>query len=219
MTSLKVNVTKSEMVPIGEVNNVHALTEILGCRVGALPMTYLGMLLGAFHKSPSIWNLILERIERKLVSWKKLYLLKGGRLTLLKSTLSSLPTYFLSLFTISTHVANRIEKLQRDFLSGDSKKHLLSWDKVCMLIANGGLGIRKLTTLNKALLGKWLWRFGIEENRLWRRVVALKFGEEWGDGPLSWEGVFMGVVCGEVSRWGGKCLAKMSNLRLGWGIE
>ena len=46
-------------------------------------------------------------------------------------------------------------------------------------IAKGGLGIRKLTTFNKALLGKWLWRFAIEENRLWRRVVALKFGEKW----------------------------------------
>ena len=57
---------KSEMVPIGEVNNVHALAEILGCRVGAPPMTYLGMLLGASHKSPSIWNSILEKIERKL---------------------------------------------------------------------------------------------------------------------------------------------------------
>ena len=47
---------------------------------------------------------------------------------------------------------------------------------------NGGLGVRKLTIFNKALLGKWLWRFGVEETRLWRRVVALKFGEEWGDG-------------------------------------
>ena len=36
------------------------------------------------------------------------------------------------------------------------------------------------STFNKALLGKWLWCFGIEENRLWRRVVALKFGEDWG---------------------------------------
>ena len=76
-------------------------------------------------------------------------------------------------------MANKIEKLQRDFLWGDSKTHLLSWDKVRLPIANGGLGIRKLTTFNKALLGKWLWRFGIEENRLWRRVVTLKFGEEW----------------------------------------
>ena len=50
--------------------------------------------------------------------------------------------------------ANKIEKLQRDFLWGDPKTHLLGWDKVCMPIANGGLGIRKLTTFNKALLGK-----------------------------------------------------------------
>ena len=102
---------------------------------------------------------------------------------------------------------------------GDTKTHLLGWDKMCLPIANGGLGIRKLTTFNKALLGKWFWRFGIEENRLWRRVVALKFGGEWGVGPLSWEGVFMGVVYGEVFGWDGKCFAKMSTLRWGWGIE
>ena len=94
VTGLKVNVAKSEMVPIGEVNNANALAEILGCRVGALPMTYLGMPLGASHKSPSIWNPILEKIKRKLAGWTKLYLSKGGRMTLLKSTLSSLPTYF-----------------------------------------------------------------------------------------------------------------------------
>ena len=64
---LKVNSLKSEMVPIGEVPNVHVLAEILGCQIGPLPMTYFGMPLGASHKSLTIWNPILEKIERKLV--------------------------------------------------------------------------------------------------------------------------------------------------------
>ena len=179
VTGLKVNALKSEMVPIREVPNVHVLAEILGCRIGSLPMTYLSMPLGASHKSPTVWNPILEKIERKLAGWK-MYLSKGRRLTLLKSTLSSLPTYYLSLFTIPTRVANKIERLQRDFLWGDSKTNLVGWDKVCAPLKNGGLGLRKLISFNKALLGNWLWRFGIEKTRLWRKVVALKFGEEWG---------------------------------------
>ena len=63
VTGLKVNVHKSEMVPIEEVDDVHALAEILGCRVGTLPMSYLGMPLGASHNSLSIWNPILEKFE------------------------------------------------------------------------------------------------------------------------------------------------------------
>ena len=70
-------------------------------------MSYLGMPLGAHFKDASIWNPILERVEKKLVGWKRLYLSKGDRLTLLKSTLSSLPTYYLSLFTIPQHIADR----------------------------------------------------------------------------------------------------------------
>ena len=77
-------------------------------------------------------------------------------------------------------MANRIERLQRDFLWGDSKTHLVGWDKVCAPLKNGGLGVRKLTTFNKALLGKWLWQFMIEETRFWRWVVAQVWGRMGG---------------------------------------
>ena len=50
----------------------------------------------------------LEKMEKKLLGWKRFCLSKGGRLTLLKSTLSSLPTYFLSLFTIPKAVAWKV---------------------------------------------------------------------------------------------------------------
>ena len=44
----------------------------------------------------------------------------------------------------------------------------------------GGLGIRQLRSFNAALLGKWLWRYGLETNALWRRVIEAKYGNEWG---------------------------------------
>ena len=55
-TGLKVNVGKSEIVPVGEVNDLDALANILHCRVGSLLMKYLGMLLGTSFKTASIWN-------------------------------------------------------------------------------------------------------------------------------------------------------------------
>ena len=183
-TGFRVNMAKSEMVPIGEVRNISKLAESLYCHIGVLPLSYLGMPLGALYKATAVWNPILEKMKQRLSGWQKLYLSKGGHSTLLKSTLSSLLTYFLSLFTIPISVAHRIEKLQRDFLWGgmgnDVKHHLVGWDKVCVPKAKGGLGVQSLVLFNKTLLGKWLWRFGLEENNLWRRVLVEKFGVELG---------------------------------------
>ena len=113
---LRVNGGKSEIVRVGGVENLNVLTRVLCCRVGSLPMTYLGMPLGAHYKDSSIWNPIIEKMERRLSGWKHIYLSKGGRLTLLKSALSSLPTYFLSLFTIPQAVVARLERIQRNLL-------------------------------------------------------------------------------------------------------
>ena len=151
---------KSEIVPVGEVGNIGDLASILRCRVGSLPMKYLGMPLGTSFKTASIWNPILEKIEKKLSGWKRLYLSKGGRLTLLKSTLSGLPTYYLSLFTIPVAVADRLERVQRNFLWGSSdecfKHSLVAWENVCSPLEAGGLGVKNLVHFNLALLGKWL---------------------------------------------------------------
>jgi hypothetical protein len=40
-----------------------SLWHILGCRIGSLPMTYLGMPLGASFKSIFIWNGVIEKVE------------------------------------------------------------------------------------------------------------------------------------------------------------
>jgi hypothetical protein len=119
-----------------------------------------------------------------MASWKRMYLSKGGRVTLIKSTLANLPTYYMSLFPLPVSVANRMEKLQRDFLWGglgdEFKYHLVSWSKVCSPVSMGGLGIRNLLMFNRALLGKWLWRYGREREAWWRIAVDSKYGSVWG---------------------------------------
>ena len=138
VSRLKLNLGKSKMVPIGEVPNIPQLASMLDCKISALPMEYLGLPLGAQFKSKGIWDPILEKMGCKLVGWKKLYLSNGGRLTLLKSTLSSILLYFLSLFPIPVSVARCFEKLQRDFLwagiEDAPKFHLVNWKTVCQPI-------------------------------------------------------------------------------------
>uniref|UniRef100_A0A7N2LVS0 Reverse transcriptase zinc-binding domain-containing protein n=1 Tax=Quercus lobata TaxID=97700 RepID=A0A7N2LVS0_QUELO len=69
---IQVNVGKSEIVSIGEVSNLHTLVNTLQCRVGSLLMKYLGMPLSTSYTATSVWNPILERMEKKLSGWKRL---------------------------------------------------------------------------------------------------------------------------------------------------
>jgi hypothetical protein len=157
---LRINLGKSKIVPIGEVEDAEELANLLGCRVASLPMTYLSLSLGASYKSTSIWNGVIEKMERRLAGWKRMYLSKGARLTLINSTLSNIPTYYLSLFPIPVKVANRLDKIQKDFLWGGigdkAKFHLVNWNKICTLLHAGGLGAHNLIQFSRALLGKWL---------------------------------------------------------------
>ena len=54
LTGLGINMGKSELVPVGEVLNLSHLADILYCRIGSLPMSYLGLPLKASFKASSI---------------------------------------------------------------------------------------------------------------------------------------------------------------------
>ena len=90
----------------------------------------------------------------------------------------------MSLLVIPRKVCARFEKIQKDFLWGggalEKKTHLVKWSAVCTDMRQEGFGIRSLAALNKALLGKWNWKFAIEKNSLWKQVIIDKYGEEEG---------------------------------------
>ena len=166
ISGLKVNRDKSKVIPVGSIESLKEGVSVMGCKVGKLPTSYLGLPLGASFKSSRVWDVVEERFRKRLFLWKRQYLSKWGRLTLIKRTLLSLPTYFMSLFVILWKVCARIEKIQRDFLC----------NLVCANKKEGSLGIHSLVALNKTLLRKWSWIFVEERGSFWKQVTIGKFG-------------------------------------------
>ena len=109
----------------------------------SVTLSLLGAALGAPNKASSVWNGVEERVRWKLALWKRQYISKGGRITLIKSTLASMPLYQLSMFRVPKIVARRLEKLQRDFLWGrgnmERKAHLVNWEWCVRVRRRGGL--------------------------------------------------------------------------------
>ncbi|RVW99798.1 putative mitochondrial protein [Vitis vinifera] len=106
-SGLRINLAKSEIIPVGEVEEVDVLVVELGCRVGSLPSSYLGLPLGAPNKSLSAWDGVEERVRRRLALWKRQYISKGGRITLIKTLSQSFP----QLFALAVHRNATVEEV------------------------------------------------------------------------------------------------------------
>ena len=118
LSRLRINLDKSSLLPMGRVENEENLPLELGCKIASLPVEYLGLPLGAKHKVASVWDGVEERFCKRVVNWKRQYISKGGRLTLIRSPMSNIPTYVMSLCRLPRKVKIRLEKIQRDFLLG-----------------------------------------------------------------------------------------------------
>nr|XP_016514262.1 PREDICTED: uncharacterized protein LOC107831057 isoform X1 [Nicotiana tabacum]XP_016514264.1 PREDICTED: uncharacterized protein LOC107831057 isoform X2 [Nicotiana tabacum] len=116
VSGLKINIGKCEIFPVGEVANIDALSHVLRCKLGSLPTTYLDLPLGTSHKDTTVWNPVIERVEKILAGWQKRYLSKGGKEVLIQSTLSSIPTFYLSLLQAPVSITDKLERIQRNFL-------------------------------------------------------------------------------------------------------
>ena len=110
-----------------------------------IPFVYLGLLVEGCHKRRTFWDGVVDRVKRRLSRWKGRLLPMAGRICLIKSVLSSISLFYLSLFKMPCVVANEIVRIQRIFLWGwgsDGRKVAwASWKKMCEAREDGGLGI------------------------------------------------------------------------------
>ena len=110
----------------------------------------------------SLWIDVLSKLKAKIVSLGGHWLTKAGKLVLIKSVLSSLPTFQSSLLLAPKSISVQIAKILRDFLwsggkGNQNKTHLVKWETIKRPIIEGRLQIRYPELANLALGGKLVW--------------------------------------------------------------
>ncbi|GKB66637.1 RNA-directed DNA polymerase, eukaryota, reverse transcriptase zinc-binding domain protein [Tanacetum coccineum] len=185
VSGLRINIHKSTVLGIGIVEEeVSYMANIIGCGASKFPLKYLGIPVGCNMSRCSNWNVIIQKFSSKLSAWKARLLSVGGRLSLIRSVLSSLPTYFMSIYLTPVAIRKKLESLRNKFFIGgdicERKMTWVKWDQCLASKKEGGLGIGSIYGLNIGLLFKWVWRFLCNHSDLWIRVIKCIHGATGG---------------------------------------
>ncbi|GJS24794.1 RNA-directed DNA polymerase, eukaryota [Tanacetum coccineum] len=128
-SGLKINLLKSKLMGVGvNPNEVSRVATSIGCSTFTAPFKYLGVSVGDNMSRIASWDDIIFKVSNRLSKWKLKTLSIGGRLTLLKSVLSSIPLYHMSIFKAPIGVLNKLEAIRRNFFNGvDGSENKIAW--------------------------------------------------------------------------------------------
>lgn len=140
---------------------------------------YLGMPTLTSSVTKEKFQYICEQIDRKLMGWKTKYLSLAGRITLAKSTLTTMANYPMQVMKLPRSICDEVDKKVRKFIWGGSEAkqgvHLIAWENLQKRYEHGGLSIPSARQANSAFLTKLGWRVLTEPNALWARVLRSKY--------------------------------------------
>ncbi|XP_022030551.1 uncharacterized protein LOC110931463 [Helianthus annuus] len=141
-SDLKINLRRSSILGFGlETSEVEMMASVLKCKAGVTPFVHLGVMVRAKISRVANWKFVFDIFEARFSLWKASM---GGRVTLIKAVLESIPNYYLSLFKAPMSVLNGLESIKKRFLWGgdaiNRKLHWVAWDRMTAPIDTGGPG-------------------------------------------------------------------------------
>ncbi|KAG7547885.1 Reverse transcriptase domain [Arabidopsis suecica] len=140
---------------------------------------YLGLPELFGRKKKDLFTSIIDKIKQRALSWSSRFLSTAGKMIMLKSVISAMPSYTMTCFKIPTSLCKRIQSaLTRFWWDANTEKKKMawiSWKKMTKSVKTGGLGFRDLQKFNDALLAKISWRIINNPTCLLSRVLLGKY--------------------------------------------
>ncbi|GJV87374.1 hypothetical protein Tco_1531312 [Tanacetum coccineum] len=124
---------------------VDAAATTMACSIFTTPFVYLGVKVGGVMYGIKYWDDVAAKVPYHLSKWKLKTLSISGRLTLIKSVLTFIPLYHMSVFKVLSGVLKLLESIRRNFFNGvdssERKMVWMSWNKVLAFKKYDGLGV------------------------------------------------------------------------------
>ena len=140
---------------------------------------YLGLPTYVGSSKKRIFQVIQDRVWKKLKGWKGQCLSQAGREILIKAVAQSIPTYAMQCFRLPKSILDGMERMCRSFFWGQQKEEKklawVAWEKMFLPKKEGGLGIRNFDVFNRALLAKQAWRVITMPDSLMAKVLKGKY--------------------------------------------
>ncbi|XP_013739903.1 uncharacterized protein LOC106442805 [Brassica napus] len=140
---------------------------------------YLGLPELFSRRKRDHFSSIVDRIKLRAAAWSTHRLSSSGKLTMLKSVLTAVPTFSMSCFLLSVGLCDQIQSaLTRFWCDHDpSTRNIcwVAWDNLTQHKDVGGLGLRDIQDFNVAMLAKNAWRILTNPECLLARLLIGKY--------------------------------------------
>ncbi|XP_026435983.1 uncharacterized protein LOC113333792 [Papaver somniferum] len=155
-----------------------AIANYLGMERDLFPDKYLGIQLKPGIVRHIHVRQVVEKIMDKLAGWKGKLLYFQARLVLIRSVIASYVIHSMAVYKWTCNIIKQVERFIRNFLwSDDAEKRkffTVLYDNLCCSRREGGLGLRRLIDVNKAMLMK-LWISIRDSDKTWARFLRAKY--------------------------------------------
>lgn len=156
------------------------------------------------RKKRDLFTSIVDRIQQKAKSWSNRHLSSAGKMTMLRSVLSPIPSYSMTCFKLFVSLYKRIQSALTRFWWDDRdrnrKMSWIAWDTMTLPKDQGGLDFRDIESINEAFLTKLSWRIVRYPKSLLARILLGKYcsSDSFLSAPIpsacshGWRGIMLG---------------------------